>query len=180
MTDAGTSLVLETPRLRLRRFSMADAAFVLRLLNEPSFIQHIGDRGVRTLDDAAGYIERGPIASYRRSGFGLYVVELKDGTAIGTCGVLKRDELDDVDLGYSLLPEFWSQGFAREAAEAVKQYARDMLGISRLAAIVAHGNEASARLLDKLGFSFDRFVRLRPGADELRLFTCILRGPDVN
>ena len=175
MTDGGTALVLETARLRLRRFSIADAAFVLRLLNEPSFIQHIGDRGVRTLDDAAGYIERGPIASYRRSGFGLYAVDLKDGTTIGACGVLKRDELDDVDLGYSLLPEFWSQGFAVEAAAAVKHYARDMLGLRRLAAIVAHGNEASARLLDKLGFSFDRVVRLRPDAEELRLFTCTLR-----
>ena len=175
MTDGGTALVLETARLRLRRFSIADATFVLRLLNEPSFIQHIGDRGVRTLDDAAGYIERGPIASYRRSGFGLYAVDLKDGTTIGACGVLKRDELDDVDLGYSLLPEFWSQGFAVEAAAAVKHYARDMLGLRRLAAIVAHGNEASARLLDKLGFSFDRVVRLRPDAEELRLFTCTLR-----
>ncbi len=175
MTDGGTALVLETARLRLRRFSIADATFVLRLLNEPSFIQHIGDRGVRTLDDAAGYIERGPIASYRRSGFGLYAVDLKDGTTIGACGVLKRDELDDVDLGYSLLPEFWSQGFAVEAAAAVKHYARDMLGLHRLAAIVAHGNEASARLLDKLGFSFDRVVRLRPDAEELRLFTCTLR-----
>ncbi len=164
-------MVLETPRLSLRRFTTADAAFVLRLLNEPSFIQYIGDRGVRTLDDAAGYIERGPVASYRRHGFGLYLVELTDGTPIGTCGVLKREELDDADLGFSLLPEFWSQGFAFEAAHEVKVYARDMLGLRALAAIVAHGNDASARLLKKLGFSFDRLIRLGPEAEELRLFS---------
>ena len=122
-------MVLETPRLSLRRFTTADAAFVLRLLNEPSFIQYIGDRGVRTLDDAAGYIEQGPVASYRRHGFGLYLVELKDGTPIGTCGVLKREELDHADLGFSLVPEFWSQGFAFEAAHEVKLYARDLLGL---------------------------------------------------
>jgi RimJ/RimL family protein N-acetyltransferase len=148
-----------------------DAPFVLRLLNEPSFIRHIGDRGVRTLEDAAGYLERGPIASYERHGFGLYLVQLKDGTPIGTCGVLKRDELDDADIGFSLLPQFWSRGFALEAAEAVKTYARDVLGLRRLAAIVAHGNDASVRLLTKLGFAFDRLIRMGPDAEELRLFS---------
>jgi RimJ/RimL family protein N-acetyltransferase len=162
--------VLETARLSLRRFTTADAAAALRFLNEPSFIRHIGDRGVRTLEDAAGYLERGPIASYERHGFGLYLVELKDGTPIGMCGVLRRDGLDDPDIGFSLLPEFWSQGYALEAATAVKQYAAETLGLRRLVAIVAPGNESSARLLGRLGFTFDRVIQLTPDAEELRLF----------
>ena len=167
--------VLETERLSLRRLRREDAAFILRLLNQPSFIRNVGDRGVRTLEDAAGYIERGPMASYERHGFGLYLVELKDGgTPIGTCGVLKRDELPDADVGYSLVPEFWSQGFALEAARAVKDYARDTLGLRRLVAIVAPGNDASARLLEKLGFAFERMIRLGPDAEELRLFSSAL------
>lgn len=167
--------VLETERLSLRRLRREDAPFILRLLNEPSFILYVGDRGIRTLEDAAGYIERGPLASYERYGFGLYLVELKDGgTPIGTCGVLKRDELPDVDVGYSLLPEFWSRGFALEAARAVKTYARETLGLRKLVAIVAPGNDASARLLEKLGFAFERMIRLDPGAEELRLFSIAL------
>lgn len=162
--------LLETARLSLRWFTTADAAVALRFLNEPSFIRHIGDRGVRTLEDAAGYLERGPIASYERHGFGLYLVELKDGTPIGMCGVLRRDGLDDPDIGFSLLPEFWSQGYALEAATAVKQYAAETFGLRRLVAIVAPGNESSARLLGKLGFTFDRMIRLAPEAEELRLF----------
>ena len=176
MTHAGPATpVLQTARLVLRRFTVADAPFVLRLLNEPSFIRYIGDRGVRTLSDAVGYIERGPVASYQRHGFGLYLVELRNGTPIGTCGVLKRDELEDADIGFSLLPEFWAEGYAFEAAQAVKAYAQDMLGLHKLAAIVAHGNDASVRLLVKLGFAFDRLIRLGPKAEELRLFSHTFR-----
>jgi RimJ/RimL family protein N-acetyltransferase len=163
-------VVLETPRLTVRRFTPADALFVLRLLNEPSFIRHIGDRGVRTVEQAATYLERGPIASYLHHGFGLYVVELKDGTAIGTCGILKRDELADADIGYSLLPEYWSQGFAHEAAAAVVEYARTALCLDRLAAIVSPENAPSARLLEKLGFSFERMIEFGAEKEPLRLF----------
>ena len=166
-------MVLETARLRLRRFAAADAAFVLRLLNEPSFVRNVGDRGVRTVEDAAAYIRGGPIASYAHHGFGLYLVELKDGTPIGTCGVLKRDELPDADIGYSLLPEFWSQGFAYEAATAIRDYARSVLGLDRLLAIVSPENDPSARLLEKLGFTFERMVELGD-KETLKLFALAL------
>src|SRR5205809_1402527 len=105
-------MILETDRLQLRLLSVDDAEFILRLLNEPSFIQNIGDRGVRTLDDARAYITNGPIASYEKHGFGLLLVQLKTtGTPIGICGLLKRDALPEPDIGYALLPEFWSNGY---------------------------------------------------------------------
>jgi len=117
-------MILETDRLRLRQLSIDDAEFILRLLNEPSFIQNIGDRGVRTIDDARGYIVKGPITSYETFEFGLWMVETKSPSApIGICGLLKREVLDDVDIGYALLPEFWSQGYALESASAVISYA---------------------------------------------------------
>ncbi len=110
-------MVLETHRLRLRRLSVDDAGFILRLLNEPSFIQNIGDRNVRTIEEARAYILNGPVASYETHGFGLWMVETKDaGTHIGICGLLKREVLEDVDIGYALLPEFWSRGYALESA----------------------------------------------------------------
>jgi RimJ/RimL family protein N-acetyltransferase len=116
--------LLETSRLELRRLSEDDAPFILALLNEPSFIRNIGDRGVRTIDDARGYIAQGPMASYARFGFGLYLVELREPrTPIGICGILKRDQLPDPDIGFAYLPAYWSKGCAREAAEAVKAYA---------------------------------------------------------
>ena len=107
--------ILETDRLRLRKLSTDDAGFVLRLLNEPSFIQNIGDKGVRTMDDARSYILNGPVASYEKFGFGLWLVEKKEsGVSIGMCGLLKREVLEDVDLGYAFLPEFWARGYALE------------------------------------------------------------------
>jgi len=124
-------MFLETDRLRLRRLSVddADAKFILRLLNEPSFIQNIGDRGVRTIEDARAYILQGPVASYEKFGFGLLLVEQKEsGLAIGMCGLLKRDVLEHIDIGYALLPEFWSQGYALESASAVMSYVRVKLG----------------------------------------------------
>ena len=119
-------MILETDRLRLRKLLLDDAEFVLRLLNEPSFIQNIGDRGVRTIDDARAYILKGPIASYEKFGFGLWMVETRPtGVPIGICGLLKRDVLEDVDIGYALLPEFCSQGYALESASAVMSYANE-------------------------------------------------------
>ena len=165
---------MSTERLVLRRFTTADAALMLRILNEPSFITHIGDRNVRNVEQAVAYIESGPLESYRHHGFGVFVVELKDGTPIGTCGLLKRDELPAADIGYSLLPEFWSQGFALEAAKAVCEYARDDLGLARLVAIVAPGNDASARLLGKIGFTFERVIEFGEKREILRLFVIAL------
>ncbi len=163
--------ILETDRLRLRKLSTDDAEFILRLLNEPSFIQNIGDKGVRTIDDACSYILNGPVASYETFGFGLWLVETKEsGTPMGMCGLLKRDALEDVDIGYALVPEFWSRGYALESASAVLSYASKTLGLKRVVAITDPDNQGSIRLLDKMGFEFERMVRLSEDAPEIKLF----------
>lgn len=162
---------IDTPRLALTELSEGDAEFIRGLLNEPSFLRWIGDRGVRTVEDAKRYIREGPAAMYARFGYGLLRVGLKpEGTPIGICGVLKRDALPDPDLGFSLLPAYWSQGYALEAARAVMQDARARLGLGRIVAITSPGNESSIRLLDKLGFRFERMMRLQGDAGEVRLF----------
>ena len=162
--------ILETERLVLRKFSVEDADFILRLLNEPSFIRNIGDRGVRTLEDARSYILRVPIASYERNGFGLYLVMLKEtGESIGMCGLIKREELEDVDIGYAFLPEYWSKGYAVESALAVKEYARDVIGLKRLVAITDPENQGSIRVLEKIGLRFEKMIRLSEDDIELKL-----------
>ncbi|MFN0108630.1 MAG: GNAT family N-acetyltransferase [Blastocatellia bacterium] len=163
-------MILETERLRLRKLSVDDAGFIFRLLNEPSFIQNIGDKGVRTLDDARSYILNGPITSYQRFGFGLWLVETKDSAEpVGICGLLKRDQLEDVDIGYALLPEFSGKGFAVESSSGVMDYAKS-LGFSRVVAIVNPDNERSIRVLEKISFEFERMIRMSEDATELKLF----------
>jgi [ribosomal protein S5]-alanine N-acetyltransferase len=163
--------ILETERLLLRQFTTADAEFILEQLNEPSFIQNIGDRGVRTLADANSYLVNGPIASYAKNDFGLYLVVLKEThESIGMCGLIKRDGLDDVDIGYSFLPKFWSKGYAVEAALATKEYARDVIGLKRIVAITDPANEWSIRVLEKIGLRFEKMVRLSEDDIELKLF----------
>jgi RimJ/RimL family protein N-acetyltransferase len=167
--------ILETARLILRQFSIDDADFILRLLNEPSFIQNIGDRGVRTLEDARAYILRVPIASYEKNGFGLWLVMLKEsGESIGMCGLIKRDTLDDVDIGYAFLPKFWSKGYAVEAAQAVKEYARDVIGLKRIVAITDPENQGSIRVLEKIGLKFEKMIRLSDDDIELKLLAADL------
>jgi len=163
--------VLETERLIMRRFSPADAGLILELLNEPSFIQNIGDRGVRTLSDAERYIATGPVASYARNGFGLYLVLLKESNEpIGMCGLIKRDALEDVDVGYAFLPRYWSKGFAIESVQAVLAYAKKILRLKRVVAIVDPNNRGSIRVLEKAGFTFEKMVRLSADDIELKLF----------
>ena len=164
-------MIVETDRLVLRRLEAEDAPFMLALLNEPSFIQYIGDRGVRTIDQAVEYIAKGPQASYDRYGFGLYLVELKGAqTPIGICGILKRDELPEPDIGFAFLPAHWSQGYALESATAVRDYARDAIGLPRLLAIVNPSNDSSIRLLERLGFTFTSSTRLSPEAHDVNLY----------
>jgi RimJ/RimL family protein N-acetyltransferase len=165
--------VITTPRLALRELIAADDGFILELLNEPSFLEQIGDKGVRTLEDARAYIETGPRASYARHGFGLYAVELKDGgDTIGICGLLKRDALEAPDVGFALLPRFWSKGYAFEAAAAVLERGRAVHGLGRVLAITSPGNTASIQLLERLGFRFQGLRRLTPDQPEVRLFAC--------
>jgi len=162
---------LETDRLHLRQLSSEDAGFILELLNEPSFIRNIGDRGVRTMEGANSYILNGPVASYAKNGFGLYLVKLKEtAESIGMCGLIKRDTLEDVDIGYAYLPRFWSKGYAVEAAQAVKEYAKNVVGLNRLVAIVDPENAGSMRVLEKIGLQFERMVRLAEDDIELKLF----------
>ena len=162
---------LETQRMVLRPMSLEDAAFILELVNEPSFIQNIGDRKVRSLEDARSYIRNGPMASYERHGFGLYLMEMKETQeSMGMCGLIKRDTLDDVDIGYALVPRFWSQGYAVEAAQAMKDHARDVIGLKRLVAITDPANQGSIRVLEKIGFRFEKMIRLSADDIELKLF----------
>jgi RimJ/RimL family protein N-acetyltransferase len=169
--------VLETARLTLHRFSTDDAAFVVELLNEPSFLRYIGDKGVRSEADACRYLEAGPWASYERFGFGLYRVGLRGGgEPIGMCGLLKRDWLADVDIGFAFLPRFWRRGYAFEASASVLVHARDALGLERVVAITSPDNEASMALLAKLGFRFERVARASEKEAEVRLFARELRA----
>lgn len=164
--------VCETERLQLRLFTLDDAAFVLTLLNEPSFLENIGDKGVRTLADAREYLRNGPLLSYEQNGFGLYLVALRDTVMpMGMCGLLKREGLDDPDIGYAFLPQFWSHGYAIEAATAVMKYAQETLGRKRIVAITKPDNQASIRVLEKLGFTFTKLVKLPGATTENRLFT---------
>lgn len=163
--------VIETERLLLRKLSTDDADFILDLLNQPSFIQFIGDRGVRTLDDARGYISKRLIESYERFGFGLYLTLLKQGEVpIGICGLVKRDSLDDIDIGFAFLPQYWLKGYAFESASAVLAYTKNVLGIKRIVGIATPDNHGSIRVLEKLGLKFEKMVKLSEDDMELKLF----------
>lgn len=164
--------ILATDRLVLRRMSVGDAAFMLGLLNQPSFIRNIGDRQVRTETDAVHYIESGTIASYTQYGFGMYIVELAGlAEPVGVCGLVKRDALPDVDIGFAFLPEFWGKGYAVEAARAVKVYALETLDLSRLIAITAVDNLGSISVLEKIGLEFEKMIRLPDEDTDLKLYS---------
>ena len=164
-------LVAETERLQLRRVHEGDAAFMLDLLNQPTFLQFIGDKGVRTLADARTYIVTGPLASYELNGFGLYMVMLKSsGEAIGTCGILKKPALSHPDIGFAFLPNYWNQGYAYEAAAAVIEHAKSACGLTHICAVVDPENAASIKLLQKLGLERTGRVQLAPTDKELELF----------
>ena len=163
--------IIETDRLILRKLTPEDAEFMLDLLNQPSFIQFIGDRGVRTVEAARAYISNGAVKSYERHGFGMYLTALKEGgVPIGICGLVKRDTLEDVDVGFAFLPQFWLQGYAYESASAVMEYGRNVLGLPRIVGITDPDNAGSIRVLEKIGLRFERIVRLSADDIELKLF----------
>jgi RimJ/RimL family protein N-acetyltransferase len=166
------TFVLQTARLTLAHLRPdADASFILALLNDPDFIQNIADRGVRTVDDARQYIANGPAASYAQHGFGLYRVQFTaTGESIGLCGLVRRAGLDDVDLGYAFLPEFRGKGYAVEAATAVRHHAHHSLHLPRIVAITDPTNTPSIRVLLKIGFTYEKKVRLTPDDIELNLY----------
>lgn len=163
--------ILETERLLLREINADDDAFTLDLLNQPSFIKYIGDRGVRDIDGARDFIESRYQKSYRDNGYGLYVVELKAAEAepIGVCGFVRRDTLPGPDIGFAFLPQHEKKGYAYESAAAVMKYGRDNLGFTRVLAITTTDNDASGRLLEKLGFGFDKLFE--SNGETLKLFS---------
>jgi RimJ/RimL family protein N-acetyltransferase len=164
--------VLQTARLELREFTLDDAGFVLELLNEPGFVRFIGDKGVRTLGDAKEYLAHGPIDSYRRNGFGLYAVCVREGGAaapLGMCGLVRRTGLDDPDIGFAFLARYCGRGYAAEAAAAVLDHGTRVLALPRIAAITSRDNWASIRVLEKIGLKFARLVSLAE-KDEVKLF----------
>ncbi len=164
--------VLESARLALRRLTPEDAPFILELLNDPLFLRFVGDKGVRTLDGARDYIVNGPMASYAQHGFGLFHVSLKpDGTPIGMCGLLKREVLEDVDVGFAYLPQFSGQGYATEAARATIDYGRTVLGLKRIVAITAPDNVNSQNVLRKIGLRHEKTLKLPAYKTDSLLFT---------
>jgi RimJ/RimL family protein N-acetyltransferase len=163
--------IIETDRLILRRLSTDDAEFIHDLYNQPSFLQFIGDRGIRTLDDARDFLSKKLIESYERFGFGLYLTLLKENDIpIGICGLVRREALEDVDVGFAFLPQYWSHGYAFESAYAVLAYAKDTLEIKRIAGITTVDNHGSIHVLEKLGLKFEKMIKLTGDDAELKLF----------
>ncbi|PEC82777.1 alanine acetyltransferase [Bacillus cereus] len=162
-------IVLETERLVLRWFDIKDAPFILKLVNDPAWIQYIGDKRIKNLEDAKKYILNGPIDMYNKMGFGLYLVERKeDLTSLGMCGLIKRDSLEDVDIGFAFLKEFRSKGYGYESASAVIEYGVQKLGLKRIVAITTIDNIHSGKLLEKVGLKFEEIIS--DSGEDLKLF----------
>lgn len=165
--------ILDTTRLRLRELTLDDASFIVELLNTPGWLRFIGDRNVRTTEQAIAYLKEGPLKSYNENGFGLYLAETKDPVvSVGICGLLKRDTLEHPDIGFAFLPQYEGKGFALEAAQATLRYAEEKLQISKVAAITKAENEKSIRLLQHIGLNYVRKVKLAGADGELLLYEC--------
>ena len=166
--------MLATERLRLRRLMFADAPFIMELVNEPGWLEYIGDKNVHSVEDAHSYLREGPIGMYEHHGFGLYLVERKqDGIALGMCGLIKRDTLEHADIGFAFLARMTGQGYAQEAAAAVVGEARS-LRLPKLLAITTPTNRASQRVLAKVGLRFELEIKLSQDAETLHLFVAEL------
>ena len=162
---------IETSRLKLRWLELTDADFIYQLVNDPQWLRFIGDKQVADLDGARRYIEDGPRAMYRRFGFGLNRVALKDSdTAVGICGLLQRESLPQPDLGFAFLPGFRGQGYAREAADAILQHAYLILRQTRVAAIVNPDNHSSINLLNRLDFCIEKQIQIEPNSEFIDLY----------
>jgi RimJ/RimL family protein N-acetyltransferase len=169
--DCGAMNVIETRRLALRRLELRDAPFILGLLNQETFLRHIGDKGVRSVDDAREYLLQGPLASYQHHGFGLYLASiLATGVPIGICGLVKRQSLPDADIGFALLPAYCGRGYAVESASAVLDYGLHTLGLPRIIAIVSPENRASIAVIEKIGLCRQGSLVLEGESRELELY----------
>ncbi|MFK8021668.1 MAG: GNAT family N-acetyltransferase [Pseudomonadales bacterium] len=173
MTGHTFDTLFSTERLSLRKLATTDAEFIVRLVNEPSWLDNIGDKKVSTIEDAEEYLLSGPMTMYETFGFGLYCVELRDSKLpIGMCGLIKRDGLNNVDIGFALLPEFCGVGYALEAAQATMHYGHKQLGIETLDAITLPTNSSSIRLLQKIGFVFQKAIFMPGDPEQLSLYCC--------
>ncbi|WP_291403618.1 GNAT family N-acetyltransferase [Daejeonella sp.] len=168
--------ILETERLALRELNESDASFIIELLNSDGWLKYIGDRNVKTEDQARDYLNNGPIKSYQDNGYGLYLVELKnEKIPIGICGIIKRDTLEFPDIGYAFLPKYMGQGYAFEIAQQTLQYAKNQLNINKILAITNPENKASIKLLGKLGLTFQKMIDATNDSIELKLFSSLLK-----
>lgn len=164
--------ILETKRLRLREYNENDAQFILRLLNEPSFLQNIGDRKIRTEDDAKSYIATRLVESYKKNGFGLFMVELKEtNTPIGMCGLVKRDPNEDPDIGFAFVPEVWRKGYAEESSLGILDYAKNQLKLKRILGITIPTNVGSIKTLEKIGLKFEKMSTSKDDGKEIRVYS---------
>jgi RimJ/RimL family protein N-acetyltransferase len=162
--------ILETERLRLRKFTTDDTDFIIELLNSPGWLKYIGDRNVKTKQQSIEYLKKGPIKSYAQNGFGLSLVETKERQAIGMCGIIKRESLEYPDIGFAFLPDFTGRGYACEIARATLAYAVNELKITRISAITLPHNQKSIRLLEKIGMRFIKSFSFENSEEELLLF----------
>jgi len=163
--------IIETSRLNLSELTTEDASFILKLYNDPDFITYIGDKGIKSNEDAENFIDSGPKQSYKVYNHGLYLVQLKDDTSIGICGLLKRDNLDLPDIGFAILPDHRRMGYTYEASKAVIHDAIKRLNINKISAISSPDNDASIKLLIKLGFTFKEIVKLDSNKEPTQLYT---------
>ncbi len=164
--------VAKTDRLIISKFTLKDAPFFLELANSPNWIKYIGDRNLKTVKDAEEYIKNGTLKSYSEFGFGFYKLQLKDKNlkSIGTCGLIKRETLDDVDIGFAMLPEFENKGYGYESSLAILELAQHTFKLKRIAAITLAVNKNSIKLIKKLGLCFEKKVKPFEDDDELLLF----------
>lgn len=163
---------LNSERLELIPLTLDDAPFILRLVNEPSWIEHIGDKGVRNLEDAQQYLINGPLKSYKELGTGLLlVIRKEDNSKMGLCGLLKRETLNHPDIGYAFLPEFTGKGYAIEAAKATLDFAKNVMQFKQILAITSPGNERSIHLLEKLGMHFEKMTEATKSSPVCKLFS---------
>lgn len=163
--------ILETNRLILREFNLDDGDFIQNLLNTPKWIKFIGDRGIKSNKDSKKYLTNGPFKSYSENGFGLWLVALKNSSIpVGMCGILKRDFLEDHDIGFAMLPEYENNGYGFEAANATILFAKEKLNLSRVVGFALHYNNHSINLLNKLGFKYEKIIRMPNDDEDLALF----------
>ncbi|MCY7360330.1 MAG: GNAT family N-acetyltransferase [Rudanella sp.] len=165
------NLILETDRLSIRQLTLTDAPFIVELVNTPGWLRFIGDRDIKTNEQAENYLTNGPMASYTQNGFGLFGVELKsEKTLIGMCGLIKRKTLPNPDIGFAFLPGWMGIGFAFEAANAVMALATNTLKLPTVLAITLPDNQPSRKLLEKIGLKFVRIFS-SPDKEELMLYS---------